>query len=548
MKQLSTTVSKLFVVLSMLLSLFGCGIRDYNLDNLEVKKTEAQLAAPLAKGSLKVWDLIGNISKDYLVKDSNGEMKFVYKQENVIQYNLDDYFQFPKSMPIGGDNLEIPAMDFTLLSLLGPIPPIEFTNVYGLDVSAVSNSELNVYSVKIAEGNLLISVNNPSDLMGVNLIITLNNCTYPEKSHSEALSLRVELKKGQYDYRVDLSGALLDFVSNDKRSELGVSYRIEFPNNMNGKIAASSIDFSLAMNDLQFEYLKGNIGHQVMNIPTTEIDLDIPMFDKLGEGIEFAAPVFQLVTKCGFIIPTTIIPEISGENNNGKRLDLKVPAMSITCPSFTNYSDIANGAYRLDKNNSNIVEFFSLPPSKKITIGGSVKSNYTSDGNELTVTNEAPNMIVPNSNFSADLLMEVPLSLTAKSISFIDTMEISVGDISFVHDTHLYISYENRIPLELNLVLQPVNLESNRLVGAPIQMSVLRAPKVDENGYPISVRRGVEKIGLTKGDIDNLQKSDALILMVTANSSENKMVTLNAEDFINLRIAASAKVVYNENN
>ncbi|QZT37004.1 hypothetical protein K5X82_17480 [Halosquirtibacter xylanolyticus] len=548
MKQLSTTMSKLCVAIFLFASLWGCGIQDYKFDNLEVKKTEAKLAAPLAKGSFKVWDLIGNISKDYLVKDSSGEIKFVYRQNDVIQYKLNDYFQFPSSIPIGGDQLDIPAMDLSILSLIGTIPPIEYTNSHTVNISETTNTELNVYSVKVASGKLAITVDNRSALSGVNLEIRLNNCTYPDKVGAGVLTFRVPLETGSNIYSVDLSGALFDFAANGDNPEMSVTYRIEFPSTVKGKVAKSTIDFSMSMNNLQFDYFKGNIGHQTIDIPTTDVEINMPMLDKLGEGIQFAAPVFQLETKCGFIIPTIMTPEISGENNDGTKLDLTVPVMSVTCPSVSNYNDVANGVYRLDKKNTNLVEFFSLPPSKKVSIGGSVKVNYASDGTALTTTSTSPNLITPTSSFSADLLMEVPLSFSAKNISFTDTIEVSLGDISFVHDTHLYISYENRIPLELDLELQPVHLEKKQLVGTPIKMNILKSPKVDNSGLPVSVLKGVEKIGLTASDIENIQNSDALILNVKANTPDNKVVKLNADDFINLRIAASANVVYNENN
>lgn len=549
MKKLNIVLCRFLVILILMPLFMSCGISDYQFNDIEVQETDAKMAAPLAKGSFTLWDFIGNVSQENLKKDEYGNMSFVYSHKNVFNYSLDDLYQFPSSISIGQKGIDIPPMDFDLLRLLGrPILPIEFSSVHRIDISGGSNSSLKAFSAKVKRGTLNVNVSNPSLLTGIGLDIIVQNCIVDRNGEQKALKINIPLESGVRAYTVDLAGALFDFGANETSPEFNVTYKVIFPSNITGKYDSSSFTFDLNMLGLEFEYFKGDLGANEFTLPTSIIDVDVPFLDKIGKGIQFSEPVFTLTTKTNFIVPSAIKPSIVGTNLDDEEVDVNAPDLNVVCPVESNIDQAATGTYTLNKTNSNIVELFSLPPSKKITFGGKVVVNANTDGTPMEITPSNPNMITPTSGLSADLSMEVPLIFKATDISYTDTLEVSISDISSVDNAALYISYENQIPLELDINLLPVNIEQNTIVGEPIAVEPFKSPKVDESGRPISISKGVEKLSLTTSDLESLQKADALIMHIKANSSENKVVRLNATDILNVRIAASANVKYNENN
>ncbi|MCT4673730.1 MAG: hypothetical protein N4A37_10875 [Prolixibacteraceae bacterium] len=549
MKKLNIVLCRFLVILILMPLFMSCGISDYQFNDIEVQETDAKMAAPLAKGSFTLWDFIGNVSQENLKKDEYGNMSFVYSHKNVFSYSLDDLYQFPSSISIGQKGIDIPPMDFDRLRLLGqPILPIEFTSVHRIDISGGSNSSLKAFSAKVKRGTLNVNVSNPSLLTGIGLDIIVQNCIVDRNGEQKPLKINIPLESGVRAYTVDLAGALLDFGANKTSPEFTITYKVVFPSNITGKYDSSSFTFDLNMLGLEFEYFKGDLGAKEFTLPTNVIDIDVPFLDKIGKGIQFSEPVFTLTTKTNFIVSSAINPSIVGTNLDDEEVDVNAPDLNVVCPVESNIDQAATGTYTLNKDNSNIVELFSLPPSKKITFGGRVVVNTNTDGTPMEITPSNPNMITPTSGLSADLSMEVPLIFKASDISYTDTLEVSISDISSVDNAALYISYENQIPLELDINLLPVNIEQNTIVGEPIAVEPFKSPKVDEPGRPISISKGIEKLSLTTSDLESLQKADALIMHIKANSSENKVVRLNASDILNVRIAASANVKYNENN
>lgn len=75
-----------------------------NLDNLDFEKLSKnvnlnpEFVAPVAKANISVWDIIqsaNNENEDVFMKDPNGLIKIVYKQNDLFNYNVRDFLDFP---------------------------------------------------------------------------------------------------------------------------------------------------------------------------------------------------------------------------------------------------------------------------------------------------------------------------------------------------------------------------------------------------------------------------------------------------------------------
>ncbi|HEY3371899.1 MAG TPA: hypothetical protein VGK10_13675 [Prolixibacteraceae bacterium] len=85
----------------LLLLLFnGCNLDEIDLKNKLSKETNLnpELAIPLARANVTVWDLMQAADKDNeegMTKDSNGLIKIVYHQKDLFKYQGRDLIQFP---------------------------------------------------------------------------------------------------------------------------------------------------------------------------------------------------------------------------------------------------------------------------------------------------------------------------------------------------------------------------------------------------------------------------------------------------------------------
>ena len=112
----------------LLLLIGGC-----NLDNLDFEKLSKnvnlspEFVAPVAKANITVWDLIQSANKeneDVITMDQNGLIKIVYKQNDLFNYNVRDFIDFPGSQSFSSGN-----------KVLGDISPD--------DISVTRNISLN---------------------------------------------------------------------------------------------------------------------------------------------------------------------------------------------------------------------------------------------------------------------------------------------------------------------------------------------------------------------------------------------------------------------
>ncbi|MDP3435482.1 MAG: hypothetical protein Q8T04_21315 [Bacteroidota bacterium] len=88
-------------------------INSCNLDNLDFEKLSKtmnlspEFVAPVAKANITVWDLIQSANKeneDVITKDQNGLIKIVYKQNDLFNYNVRDFLDFPGSQSFSSGN------------------------------------------------------------------------------------------------------------------------------------------------------------------------------------------------------------------------------------------------------------------------------------------------------------------------------------------------------------------------------------------------------------------------------------------------------------
>lgn len=124
-----------FLLLLFLLN--GCNLDSLDFDKLSKEvNLNPEFVAPVAKGNISIWDMIQLANKEndgLITKDQNGLIKIVYKQNNLFNYNVRDFLNFPKQQ-------SFPSED----KILGNISPEDFSisrNVTINDLIGSTNQE-----------------------------------------------------------------------------------------------------------------------------------------------------------------------------------------------------------------------------------------------------------------------------------------------------------------------------------------------------------------------------------------------------------------------
>jgi len=183
-------MKKLPFVCSILLLLFlANSCKMDNLDFSKLSKTmnlNPEIVVPVAKANITVWDLVQSVNKNnvnQITQDPNGLIQIVYKQDNIYNYDVRKFLNFPgqESASSGDKQLgEISPGDvsvsrtISLSDLVGnlggslntvqqfdgmtvPFPPLSFSN---LAVPFNLNQIADFTSVTISSGNLGIILEN----------------------------------------------------------------------------------------------------------------------------------------------------------------------------------------------------------------------------------------------------------------------------------------------------------------------------------------------------------------------------------------------------
>ena len=139
--------------------------------------------------------------------------------------------------------------------------------------------------------------------------------------------------------------------------------------------------------------------------------MDIDFLDEIGGDFEFTEPQVRLVVRNkGLGLPVDVNMAFVGESKATDlcTLTLKQP---LRFDGNTSIVEMKTISQQIDKNNSNIVEFLSLPPQGKVYYFGDVILNPTGENN----------VFYKDASLEMDVHISVPLALTGE-LFYCDTL------------------------------------------------------------------------------------------------------------------------------
>jgi len=253
---------------------------------------------------------------------------------------------------------------------------------------------------------------------------------------------------------ISFQGAQLFLGSNPAQpyNELPIRYAATL--NSTGQLVTLDSATGVAMNfnfaNVDFGHALGFFGQQAVAIPADTFDLDLDFVNRLGGSVSFADPKVQLAVTNSLGLPITLDLNVASTDPAGGLHPLGIPPTVLPYPqTATQFGQTVQDTLSFDKNNTNIVDFLTLP-KQRFTYGGQVLINAD------TLATGTENFVTGTSAIAADVLMELPFYFTAQGLGLTDSVDL--GDALSALDTvvravGLRVETTTTLPLDATLAL-----------------------------------------------------------------------------------------------
>lgn len=402
------------ILLSLLLLCASCGDVDlFDTDKWsdKIEGWEPGVKGAIAHGEFTLWELLKDTASDSPIqkepieagsKDSILVIK--YTEENIYKVDISEVFELSKTDINFKKNFDIPD---ELQNVQGGIDvETAFPGGYSINdeieeaiplPSEFVETRLN--QIKLSKGtcNYLLPI-----LDDVNYTVRVS---YLSEGDMKDLLISSNLEAGQ-DVELSLKDKIFDLVDNKIILHFDITL-------VDGNYRGADFGVRIKFCDYDFSRIEGKIFKaDGIDIKEDSFDMDIDFLNDIGGNFKFADPKLELVIRnkgIGLPVSVDMVFEGQDKDENKGTLELNEPLIFGGNPSNDVVKTIPK---EINKDNSTIVDFLSLPPQGNIYYSGKV--NLNPEG--------AVNVIYKDGSMDMDVNISIPLSLT-DSLSYRETLE-----------------------------------------------------------------------------------------------------------------------------
>lgn len=455
------------ILLSLLLLCASCGDVDlFDTDKWsdKIEGWEPGVKGAIAHGEFTLWDLLKDesdsdspIHKEPIEAGSKDSILVIkYTEENIYNISVSKVFELGTKDIIFDKTFDIPE------SLKEHDNGIDIETVFpqGHNINDDIEAEIpfpeefagtSLNQIKLSKGTCIYLLPLLDD---VNYTVKV---TYLSGGEVKPLLESSNLEAGQYK-ELSLNGKTFDLVDNKIKLNFAITL-------VDGHYNDADFMVYVKFCDYDFDRIEGKIvkagGIAIENEekPNEKLsfDMDIDFLNDIGGNFKFADPKLELVVRNkGIGLPVSVNMDFEGQDKDGTpgTMELNEPLIFGGNPSNDVVKTIPK---EINKDNSTIVDFLSLPPQGDIFYSGKVNLNPGGENN----------VIYKNGSMDMDVNISIPLSLT-DSLSYRETLE----------DIDIDQKYADKIK-EGTI---SINVLEN---GLPMDLSVPKLILMTENETPI---------------------------------------------------------------
>ena len=350
-----------------------------------------------------------------------------------------------------------------------------------------------------------------------------------EMVFSETLEINNTQFTGPQSISFPLDNYSFDFSQSVNQIQVNYSSQIMGSNTFQSFSENDQIQIDISMENLEFSYVEGYFGQIEQEIEQDEMDFDFSVLDDIAPNLYLETPNLRFTVDNAIGVPFRIDLDVIGVNEN--------ETISIDGPSINAVGQVST-ITNFTNSNSQLPDFIAMSPSQ-ILYSGSVLSNPSGNMGVL-------NSITNGSNIEIGFEMDLPLHLRLEDAMRTDTLALDFGDENddtsgpeYVDSVILKLHTENEFPLDIDLMILFTDSLSG-LVLDSIDVEMLDAAEVDEEGRTISANIYDSNMVLNSGQIDALFNSNRALLNMKINSYDNQNTAVKLYTDYEFKIAVGA--------
>ena len=351
---------------------------------------------------------------------------------------------------------------------------------------------------------------------------------------SETLEVNNTQFTGPQSISFPLNNYSFDLSQSVNQIQVNYSSQIMGSNTFQSFSENDQIQIDISMENLEFNYVEGYFGQIEQEIEQDEMDFDFSVLDDIAPNLYLETPNLRFTVDNAIGVPFRIDLDVIGVNEN--------ETISIDGPSINAVGQVST-ITNFTNSNSQLPDFIAMSPSQ-ILYSGSVLSNPSGNMGVL-------NSITNGSNIEIGFEMDLPLHLRLEDAMRTDTLALDFGDENddtsgpeYVDSVILKLHTENEFPLDIDLMILFTDSLSG-LVLDSIDVEMLDAAEVDEEGRTISANIYDSNMVLNSGQIDALFNSNRALLNMKINSYDNQNTAVKLYTDYEFKIAVGAIIELN---
>jgi len=465
---------------------------DYSIDSVEVTPT---IALPLVFGELSVQELINNTDSVY-VKIYPDDLVYLSYSQTLASQGIRELFTIPDKSLIR--SFFVPPLT---------IPPhaadIRSDSIIEIVDLGLSPEQLDEISFKAGIINYSTTSNSPGFNNKYEVNISLPD--FISKTTGKPLNVNISstgsINLSDYIAKLDKNRFDLKMVLVLKKSSTPV---VVNPNTF--------VSLRLSFLGMDFTYLKGFFGDQMVNLPADILDVGTFGSSLDNADVSFAQPKIKLEVVNDNGVPCLVdFKKFEAQNGNQSLAVLLNPANPISVA----YPTVLGASATTSITVTNVAELLDFAPTRfYYQVDATINKGLTSGNNFLADT----------SKLSVKINVEVPLYGHASNINLSDTLKVDLQDFdqSTINTASLKIKISNELPLDANVQFYLTDGTYKILDSllAPSQTSIIKGSTVTTSGDLESPGLVDQLIEIEKSKIDQLFIAKYIIVNAIMNTSK----------------------------
>jgi len=482
-------------------------------------------------------DLVGQFSYNSITAGTS-QVQSVNLADQLLYSDLEISIVEFSSDGSGTDELSISSLDDMIFSISGNLiqateGSIKFPQQEGpsdslivdmqvddgIEISLINlSSGVMVYNYESSVNTslqLMIEIPSLKDQMGMvfSEILEINNTQF---SGPQMFSFSID------NYSFDLSESVNQIQVNYSSQIMGSNTFQSFSEN-------DQIHIDISMEDFEFSYVEGYFGQIEQEIEQDEMDFDLSILEEIVPNLYLETPNLRFTVDNAIGVPFLIDLDLLGINDN--------ESISLNGPNIQ-AQGLMSTITDFNNSNSQLSDMISISPSQ-ILYSGSVLSNPS--GNMGVI-----NSITNGSDIKIGFELDLPLHLRLEDAMRTDTLDLDFGgdnddasESDYVDSVILKLHTENEFPLDIDLMILFTDSVSGLILDS-LDVEMLDAAEVDEDGRTISANVYDSNIILNSGQIDALFNSNRALLDIKMNSYDNENTAVKLYTDYQFKIAVGA--------